>query len=172
MAMIEGARVRGANLSQSLLHELFEYRDGNLYWKSRPSNNVDTTKPAGSINRNGYVNIKINRIQHKAHRLVFLMFHDYLPTEIDHIDGNKANNSIENLRVATSSQNNHNKRKVKNNTSGLKGVDFRKAHGKWRARIVTNGKQKHLGYFGSAEEAHDAYCQVAGKYYKEFANFG
>ena len=160
------------NLSRDLLKELFEYKDGHLFWKSKPNRRIDISNPAGTINTNGYLETRINGKTYKTHRLVFLMHHGYLSKEIDHIDGNKSNNAIENLRPATRSQNNHNKGKPKNNTSGYKGVYWKKAAGKWIAQIGINGKRKHLGYFDTAEQAHEAYCRAANELHQQYANFG
>ena len=160
------------NLSRDLLKELFEYKDGQLFWKSKPHPRIDISKPAGSMRKDGYVQILIKRKAYRAHRLVFLMRHGYLPQEIDHIDGNPSNNAIENLRPATHSQNQHNVGKRKNNTSGYKGVNWDKALKKWRAKIRINGKRKHLGYFDCPKEAHSAYCQAANELHQQYANFG
>lgn len=161
-------------LSVDLLHEIFNYRDGELYWKVRRSHNAAVGSRAGVQHSSGYRIIKINGKPHKEHRLIFLMYYGYLPKEVDHIDGNKLNNRIENLRSATTSQNQHNRTKYKNNTSGYKGVSF---YGKnkykcWGANIQVNGKQKHLGYFLTPEEAFAAYCKAALELHGEFANTG
>lgn len=96
---------------------------------------------------------------------------DLLPTEfVDHINGNGLDNRRENLRVATPSQNQHNSRKPKNNTSGYKGVY--KRGNKWCAAIAINYKTIFLGYHDTAELAHEAYCKAAIKYHGEFANEG
>jgi hypothetical protein len=159
-------------LSQAQLKELFEYReDGNLYWK-QTKRGINLSKPAGTMRKNGYVQISVNRKIYLAHRLVFLMYHGYLPKEVDHIDGNEANNAIENLRLATPSQNMRNRGKQSNNKSGFKGVSWDKRKAKWRATIRINTVAKHLGYFDCPKEAHEAYCQAAAKYHGEFANFG
>ena len=158
-------------LTQDLLHELFDYKDNQLFWRTRPSNRVDISKPAGAICK-GYVRIGINGNLYLAHRLIFLMHHGYLPQEIDHIDGNRSNNAIKNLRPATNSQNQYNVRKQKNNTSGYKGVSWCKQTGKWKAQIGINDKLKSLGYFDCPKKAHEAYCQAAKQHHKEFANFG
>jgi hypothetical protein len=85
---------------------------------------------------------------------------------IDHIDGDGLNNRRCNMRIATHSQNMHNMRINKANTSGLKGVDL--VSGKWRARIKLNGNRIYLGQFASPEEAHAAYCAASEKYHGEF----
>lgn len=88
----------------------------------------------------------------------------------DHINGNGLDNRRENLRLATSAQNNMNKSKQTNNHSGYKGVVFHKQSGKWRARIYVDGKQKSLGLFATPELAHRAYYQAAIEYFGDFAH--
>lgn len=98
---------------------------------------------------------------------------DLLPHEqADHINGNGLDNRRENLRLATKSQNNANRRISKNNKSGYKGVSWHKASGKWVAGIKVNGKSINLGGYDTPEQAHKAYCDAAIKYFGEFANFG
>lgn len=92
-----------------------------------------------------------------------------LTNDIDHIDLDKFNNRRLNLREATRSQNQINHRIHSNNTTGFKGVSFRR--NKYRAMIMADGKSIELGYFDIPEEAHEAYCKAAIKYHKEFARF-
>lgn len=89
--------------------------------------------------------------------------------DVDHIDGNGLNNRRDNLRVATRAGNKRNSRRPSNNTSGYKGVSWRKRESLWTASICCNGKQMHLGYFSSAEDAHDAYAKAATFYFGAFA---
>jgi hypothetical protein len=91
--------------------------------------------------------------------------------EIDHINTNPLDNRRENLRIATHRQNCKNKNKYKNNTSGFKGVSFDKKEQKFRARISIDGKRKFLGYFATAEAAHEEYKRAAVKYHGEFARY-
>ena len=86
---------------------------------------------------------------------------------IDHRDGNSTNNRWSNLRRATPSQNNANRRRPRHNTSGYKGVYFR--WGFWRACIKRNGRRIYLGVFATPEEAHAAYVAAARKLFGEFA---
>ena len=88
---------------------------------------------------------------------------------VDHRNGNRIDNRRENLRVATQSQNNANQKISARNTSGFKGVSFQKQHQKYRAQIVLNQKQKHLGYFQTAAQAASAYDTAALHYFGEFA---
>jgi hypothetical protein len=106
---------------------------------------------AGDIQkRTGYHRIMINNIRYFSHRLAWLISTGDFPNEfIDHINGNRSDNRLINLREATKQQNNRNACKRKDNTSGIKGVSWHKASSKWAARIGN----KHLGLFVSKEEA-------------------
>ncbi len=152
-----------AELTAEQLHQVFEYRDGDLYWK--PSK-------AGTIDGGGYYQTGIQGKYFKNHRLIFLMHHGYLPALIDHIDGNRLNNRIENLRPATRSQNSFNSMKSKSNTSGVKGVSWRKDLKKYRARLYANKKTYELGLFKTMEEAEQAIADARNKHHGEFANKG
>jgi HNH endonuclease len=90
--------------------------------------------------------------------------------EVDHIDGNGLNNQKSNLRVCTHSENSKNRLINKNNKTGYKGVTWHKSHEKFQASIGHNGKQIHLGYFYTAEEASTAYNMAALKYHKKFSS--
>lgn len=102
------------------------------------------------------------------------MHHFILPkkdyVEIDHVNCNGLDNRKENLRYATSQQNKRNREKGKNNTSGFKGVSFRKDRNKWRAHITIDYKYRHLGHYDTAIEAAVAYNQAALKFFGEYAN--
>ncbi len=86
--------------------------------------------------------------------------------DTDHIDGNRANNCRDNLRVCTRSQNRCNS--VQQRGSRLKGTSFYKRSGKWVAHICFEGRRQHLGYYASEELAHAAYCGAAAKLHGEF----
>ena len=88
---------------------------------------------------------------------------------VDHIDGNKANNHLENLRWASHSENSRNQKKHKDGSSVYKGVSFHGPSKKWLVHIGINGKSKHVGLFASEREAAEAYNAAAIDYYKEFA---
>lgn len=89
--------------------------------------------------------------------------------EVDHIDGDSLNNRRSNLRLATRSQNNMNKRRYRNNRSGYKGVRWNKQCQKWQAEIRLNNKVKYLGRYNDPEQAYAAYCAAAVELFGEFA---
>lgn len=143
------------SLTQEEAHRLFEYRDGVLYWKELVTNRTGKRvgKIAGYVHPTGYRLISVHGYQYKAHRLMFLYHYGYMPEFIDHINGIKDDNRIENLRAATKAQNNQNRRAQKNNTFGIKGVSKLKNSPNWRCRISYNKKLHELGGFKSKKLA-------------------
>jgi hypothetical protein len=157
------------SLTQEYLKELFEYRNGELYWKISKNNAIKIGQKAGHTTSEGYLQTKINRKCYLNHRLIFMMFYGYLPKEIDHINNNVLDNSIENLREASRSQNCYNQRTSINNTSGFKNVSWHKNRNKWAVHITINGKKKHIGYFLNIKEAELIAIEVRNKYYGVYA---
>lgn len=90
---------------------------------------------------------------------------------VDHINGNGLDNRRCNLRICTRSQNQFNRSKQIDNTSGFKGVYFDQSRNKWCAEIRVYKKKIHLGRFLTKELAYEAYCIACEKYHKEFANY-
>ena len=160
------------SITQTLVKELFDYRDGSLYWKVNKSTRARKGKKAGCIKQRGYLETVINSKAYKNHRIIFLIFHGYSPIIVDHIDGNKLNNNIENLRAATSSQNLQNAKLSKSNTSGVKGVVWEKDRKYWKAQIVVNGKTIRIGKLESLELAQLVAQELRNKYHGEYANNG
>jgi len=165
------------DLTVDLLNHLFEYdkETGNLIWKIKPSskgNRVKVGDIAGTVKSHGYLCVGINYNSYRAHRLIFLMHKGYLPKTIDHINGDRLDNRIENLRAVTASQNQHNRKTNANNTSGYKGVGWIKTKKKWRARITLEGKKIHLGYFDNVEEAAEVVRKAREELHGVFANHG
>jgi hypothetical protein len=121
----------------------------------------------------GYAYISLQNQKCKAHRLAWMHVYGDIPQgiEIDHINGNKSDNRISNLRLATRSENCRNSKLSPLNTSGSKGVSWNKARNKWTAQIKINGRQKHLGVFKNVEDAKSAYAIAAVASYGEFARF-
>ena len=157
-------------MNQDKVKELFEYKNGNLYRKVKSLNNkFKIGDLAGTIGCDGYRTIQINKKQYKAHRLIFLMFNGFMPEEIDHIDTNKLNNKIENLRVATRSQNSCNQKIRKDNISGVKGVCWHKVAKKWVVQISIDGVRKRFGLYNDIDYAKFVAEAIRYKYHNEFA---
>ena len=150
--------------------DCFEYRDGYLYWKgvSHPNKQHMLDKPAGSIHKTGYRHITWRGKVQKAHRLIFMLHHGFMPQEIDHINGDRADNRIENLRSVTRSQNQYNKRPQRN-VSGYRGVTWHKKTGKWLVRVGLNNKNKSLGYYDDLELAALVAEEGRSLHYGQFA---
>ena len=129
---------------------------------------------AGCKQKNGYWVLKFNYKQYQCHRVVFKLHNkiNIQHTEIDHEDKNPSNNTIENLRIASSSQQNCNTGIPRNNTSGIKGVYFHKKTNKWKAQIMVNGKNYHLGLFDCKYEAEKVAIKAREELHKEFACHG
>jgi len=129
----------------------------------------------GAINGRGYRTIKVNGKAYSAHRLAWLyMYGEFPPSDLDHINRDKTDNRILNLRVCTEAQNLHNARKIRTKkelTSPHKGVSVR-LDGRCQARITINKKTISLGYFNSEQDAHAAYCKAAKHHFDDFAFTG
>lgn len=152
---------------------LWYYPDtGCFYWRKALTPRMKPWDRAGSVDGQGYVQIKIGGKVKQAHRLAYLYVHGYLPKQIDHKNRNKDDNRICNLRAASNSQNSMNKLIQSNNTTGFKGVTFHKGTQKYNAKICVTGIRKSLGYFDTAEQAHDAYVKASANVHGEFANSG
>ena len=139
-------------ISHDYVLSAFDYQDGNLIRKTGRVNEIGQI--AGSVHKaSGYIHVKINTKAHKAHRLVFLYHYGYLPECVDHIDGDKANNRIENLRVATKQENSCNQKVRSTNKSGCKGVKWVKHCKKWQVEVCKNYKQINFGLYEDLELA-------------------
>lgn len=151
-------------ITAAFLRELFHYDpETGVFTRlvTRPGKGARVGDVAGTLKPSGYLTIWICGANHMAHRLAWLYVHGKWPDhEIDHIDGNRANNAIANLRDVTRSVNHENLRRARSdNAHGFLGVSPFK--GKWwKARITVNGKWQHLGTFRTPEEAHAAYLEA------------
>jgi len=152
---------------------LFDYVEGDLVWKN-PHKKAQRFKGriAGCINSDGYRQIRINSGFFLAHNIIWEMHYGAIPDGyfVDHADTNTLNNSLSNLRLATASQNQHNKNRQVNNTSGVKGVTWHK--GKWQVQIGHKNKQRKYGRFDDLELATLVAAEVRAKLHGEFANDG
>lgn len=146
----------------NLLNEKFIYLNDGLYYKSG--------KRAGYVNPQGYRIIQIQGKNYREHRLVWLFHMGHLPLfDLDHIDRNKENNNINNLRIATKQQNACNKNTQKNNCIGFRGISWYKKTQKYQAQIQVNYKKIHLGLFSDLQDAIQARKNAEQKYFGIFA---
>jgi hypothetical protein len=160
-------------ITQELVNKLFEYIDGKLYWKVGAHRRTDLIgKEVGSvISEDGRKQIIIGQKKYKYHRIVFLMFNGYMPTEVDHDDGNPTNNRIENLRPANRSEQCCNTKLRKDNTTGIKGVYWDKARDKWIVSINKNKETVYRARFDDIELAELVAIEARHKFHKEFARW-
>ena len=168
------AKGRACVVTKERLHHLFTYLPdtGDFVRNVDVSWNAKRGDVAGSINRHGYVNICVDRRMYRANRLAWIYVYGRLPDGfLDHINGDKADNRIANLRPATASQNGANRGSQRNNKSGLKGVCWLTRDRVWRASLTANGKTSCLGHFRCPAAASLCYQVAADKAYGEFAAF-
>lgn len=162
-------------LSIERLREVLDYdpQTGVLKWRFRTSPNAKLDEPAGTIGKHGYRKIRLDDRHYPSSHLAWFHYYGVVPAGIiDHANGDKTDDRIENLRLATASQNAQNVGVRRNSSTGLKGAtrfDSPRNLKKFRANIRVNKKRIHLGQFHTAEEAHEAYSEAARKYHGEFA---
>lgn len=153
--------------TQERLKELFTYNnDGSLNWKIKPCRRMVSKEQAGHKNQRGYLQIKIDYVQYQQHRVIWKLHYGTEPALIDHINGNKADNRIENLRSVTDKQNQQNKR--------CKGYVDKSSEGRkkpYAAQIKVDGKQITLGHFACPLMAHLEYQKAHVKYFKEYSPY-
>ncbi len=142
---------------------------GEFHWRVKPSKNRFAGERAGTTVASGHRAIRVEGETHYEHRLAWLIVHGvWPPHEIDHKDGDPANNRLVNLRLAEHDQNLKNMKRHKDNKSGYKGVSFHRGTGKWAAWIMSDGVRHYLGLFTSPELAHAAYCEAAERLHGAF----
>ena len=149
--------------------EDFKTENFRVRWNQR-----NAGKPAGWPLLNGYWCIDLRGERYPAHRLAWFLHYGYWPeNDVDHINNQRQDNRIANLREATRSQNLQNASIRSNNTSGHKNVSYRKDTGKWTVRMWKfKVKYLSIGSFDTLEEAITAATKAREELYKEFANHG
>jgi hypothetical protein len=158
-------------LTVDRLNTLFYEVDGVLFWKEDKRNNPVKDKEAGYLFRDGYKRVKVDGKIYTIHRLIFFKHYGYFPVEIDHINNNKLDNRITNLREVTRCQNQWNRPVKRNSTTGVKGV-YPHFRGKFSAEIRQSGTKHYLGLFNTVEEAAKAVQQKREELHCGFVNHG
>jgi hypothetical protein len=166
-------------ITQELLHQRFTYSldTGLFFYKEPPHPRLSTKKAVGTKSR-GYLKVEMEGKSYALHRLAFLYVVGYMPKEVDHIDGNRANNTWKNLREVTRSQNVQNSKIRSDNKLGIKGVY--KSSGSYKACIYKLGK-RYARTFNLSDYVTEVDCLEAAKkwvsetrenIHLEFANHG
>jgi hypothetical protein len=157
-------------ITQARLKELFDYDPITGWLTNRISRNSRAWagERAGTENERGYRQLYIGGIKYYEHRVIWLFVYGNLPDEIDHKDGRRNSNVLDNLREATRQQNCYNTDRELG-VSALRGASFDSERSMWRSMIQVDGQSVFLGRFKTAEEAHRAYLLVAEHAHKEFA---
>ena len=161
-------------LTQAELQSQLHYNpESGIFTRLITKNKLKIGSVAGTLHHSGYIHIKINNKHYSAHRLAWLYVYGYFPKkQIDHINGNKSDNKICNLREATVFENNYNSKMRADNTSGAKGVFWNKQQQKWRVQIRVDGKSCYFGSFHSFFEAKQLAESLRKELHKEFSNNG
>lgn len=179
-------RTVSVELLRSLLH--YDHELGTFMWltrswsmfndgiirrdvKAKRFNTRFAGRPATVLHSNGYLNIMvIGQGFIRAHRVAWAMANGVWPEhDVDHINGDRTDNRLCNLRLATRSENLRNKRRFPKNRSGYVGVSFCETRKKWNARIGINGVYKNLGYFETKESAAAARAKAERVYWGDYA---
>lgn len=158
-------------LTHERLLEVLEYNPetGRFLWKVK-SGSRSAGSVAGTPDKDGYCQIRIDKHPYKAHRLAWFYMNKRWPADqIDHANMDKYDNRISNLREATPQLNQFNKVAYKNNRSGVKGIYMDTKLNKWRAQIKIDGRKIYLGLYDCIAAASIAYQIAADKYHGEFA---
>jgi hypothetical protein len=158
-------------LTQERLKELFDYKNGSLIWNVRVANRVHVGDVAGGTNgqKDPYVRVRVDGKRYLLHRLIYAWHTGLFYEIIDHANGNIHDNRIENLRPATSSQNQQNSCTPKNNTSGSKNVSWNKRQSKWCVFLRIHNRKKHIGVFKDFELADLVAQEARALYFGQFA---
>ena len=151
------------------LDELFDYRDGALYWRKSSSTLAPAGSKAGCVNGRGYLVVGINYKKYLVHRLIWVMHGNDPVAVLDHINGDTTDNRIENLRASTHTENMCNARRSKRNTSGVKGVSWSKTMNKWVGSVWFKRKIYTTQPFEQKDQCAEAVKALRSELHGEFA---
>lgn len=168
-------KIKNAPPTQDRLKQVLDYNPdtGVFHWKIPIGPRVRVGDVAAVYKGNGYARIQIDGVRYNAHRLAWLYVYGVYPEIlVDHINLDKSDNRIANLRVATETENRRNTKTLKNSKTGVKGVTHSTSClGKYEARIGDKGKNYYLGVFETIEAAKEALDKKRQELHKEFANY-
>ena len=155
-------------ITQAEILEVLRYEDGDLYWIKTLSKRSVAGRRAGSIQSTGYIKTGIKGKCYQNSRLIWIMHHGDIPAGyvVDHINRDRLDNRLENLRLATIAENNYNM-KAPRNKWGFRGVSRVKSS--WCSTIHANGKSHYLGVYPTKEGAARAYNEAARELHGGFA---
>jgi len=156
-------------LGKEDLNYLFNYKDGEIYWKMTVNPRAQKDSIAGLKNCR-YSRVGINGQKYLKNRIIYMMHNGYCNDKIVFLDKNPLNCKIDNLKAATNSDVVCYSKRRKDNTSGYRGVSFDKQRNKWTGGVTKDKKKKWLGYYMTKEEAHVAYREAALELHKEFVS--
>lgn len=161
--------------SQERLQDLFDYDPATGELVRRVSVRGHGEQFVGgrpkSKHKNGYYCVNVDSVKFLYHRVVWAWHYGEWPDVIDHADGDKTNNRVENLRACSQSQNLCNSQTPRDSKTGIKGVSANSS-GNWRARVGLHGKQYHLGSFGTPQEAAAVAAAFRERLHKNYTNHG
>ena len=154
------------------LHKLFEYKNGDLYWRITKSGKAKAGSKVGCVNSAGYLTVGINYKRYLVHRIIWLMHGNEPADLIDHINNDALDNRIENLRAASHVINTRNAKLRKDSTSGIKGVSWHKQTRKWVGQLWHEHKIYKVGSFDDKDECAAAVRALRESLHGEFACHG
>jgi len=168
--------MRNANELQQLkeMKDALEYDEeaGCLRWIKTINSRAIKGNIAGTTLNTGYIRLRYKGQNHRVHRIIFYLCHGYVPKFIDHLNGDKTDNRIENLREATPSENQCNVGLTSKNTSGVKGVTWCDSLKKWRCRMYLQKESRSFGCYRDFFEACCAIHSARNRLHGEFVYHG
>jgi hypothetical protein len=163
------SKTNSPQISQAEVLDIFTYSDGKLLWKISPAYKIKPGSEAGTLRKNGYRVVAYKGKDYRTHHLVYLMFNGEYPKQIDHVNTVRDDNRIENLRLATNSENQWNKGLNANNTTGYKNIKWVQRLHKYVVAIAVNAKSKHVGVYVTLQDAIEAAANARNKMHGTFA---
>ena len=156
------------NIKCEVVKAFFREEGGVLYRKATVAHKFVEGTVAGTKTPQGYLVVKILGKKYPAHWIVWVLNRGEWPTRLDHINGNRADNRIENLRESSHTENMWNA-KSRNGQTRVKGVVWEKSKERYRVRMRVNGQRLSFGHFKTLDEARSAVQAARTKYHGEFA---